>query len=323
MTQFMLLANNGFTTDDYPQPDDWAGVVRDMGVTWFEYFTDHMEPLMFRRVIRERSEFFQATRDAIQRHGIQVYSAATARVSYLQNMLSHPYEDMRRVGREWGEAMIDLAGALDADHISGHYDCIPIDDAFDRLPACIDRIVDEMVALSAYGAEHGLKAIFLEQMHRRQLQPNTIANGREMIERINARSAIPVHIQLDVGHMAFVKDDPDHGPADKDVYQWLATPFGGNQKLMVHAQQTDAAASRHWPFTPEYNAKGMIDVGRCIEAIERSGVEQAVIVLEILFSRGTRLEPIRRDLVESAECWRRALEAAGYDLQGDAFVKSG
>ena len=44
MTRFKIIGNNGFTTEDYPEPDVWAGVLKRSGLTEFEYFADHLEP---------------------------------------------------------------------------------------------------------------------------------------------------------------------------------------------------------------------------------------------------------------------------------------
>jgi hypothetical protein len=125
-------------------------------------------------------------------------------------------------------------------------------------------------------------------------------------------SAVPIYMHLDHGHAAPVFDDPTHGLRDKDPYAWMAERWGDNRLVLVHAQQCDAAASRHWPFTAAYNAKGIIDARRCIEAFESSNVEYAVFALEILFPRGTRIEVIEPAIVESAEYWRDALESLGY-----------
>jgi sugar phosphate isomerase/epimerase len=299
----------------------WARTLKRMGVRRFEYFADHIEPVVFRRVHEERSEFFKATVEAVKREGLEIWSGATARVSYLLNMLSHPYEDMRECGREWMRAFVDETRAFGAKYISGHYDCMSFAQADGDLDGWIDRVCDELAGISVYAKEKGLDGIFLEQMHRPQLQPNTISRAQYMLDRINAKSEVPFHIHIDTGHMAHVSGDPAHTARDKDPMKWLETPFGRNEMLLVHAQQTDAQASRHWPFTKEYNRKGIIDARKAIEAIERSGVKKAFVALEILFPRGTRIEEMEPALVESAEYWRSAFKALGYTERDCILVK--
>ncbi len=317
MTRFRIIGNNGFTTEDYPEPEVWAGVLERAGLKEFEYFADHLEPVLFRRVVEKESEFLRATREAIRAHGLKVWSGATARVSYLMNLLSHPYADMRAEGVAWCCAFIDLALKLGARYVSGHYDCLGKRDLAENFDAAIERMIDGLVRVGQYAARVGLEAIFLEQMHRPQLQPNTIERGHRILEELNARSPVPFHMHLDLGHAAPVFDDPTHGPRDKDPYAWMAEPWGANRIVLIHAQQCDREASRHWPFTPEYNRRGIIDARRCIEALASSGVGEAVIALEVLYPRGTLIEAIEPGIVASAEYWREALRGLGYKQAAD------
>lgn len=320
-TVFELIANNGFTTEDYPYPEVWCGVIKDMGLKKLEYFADHMDPLLFRPVVRDRSKFFQDTVRAIENAGLEVWSGATARVSYLQNMLSHPWPDMRAVAMDWMRAFIDQAVALGAPYISGHYDVIPKPDVERSLHACIDRMCDSLVEVSHYGKQQGLKAIFIEVMHRAQIQPYTIEGARYILNRCNASSSIPVYLHYDVGHSAFVKNDPAHTERDRDIYEWLRTPFGANEMLLVHQQQSDDKASHHWPFTADYNARGIVDGRKCIEAVEESGVKHCVFSIEVLFPRSTHIDVIRRELVGTADYWRKAFAACGYTEKDGVFEK--
>ena len=187
MTVFSLIGNNGFTTEDYPEPRTWAEVLQAMGCRRLEYFADHMEPLMLRRVIEEESEFFQATRRALSEAELEVFSAATGRISYRLNILSHPYPDCRREALRWCRSFIDLAVKLGARYVSGHYDVIPIPDVQERLSQAMDRLVAGLLEMADYAAEAGLAGIFIEQMHRAQLQPYTIAGAHELLGRLHPR----------------------------------------------------------------------------------------------------------------------------------------
>ena len=323
ITTFELIGNNGFTTEDYPEPAVWAEVLRAMGLRRLEYFADHMEPLMLRRVVEEESEFFQATRRALEHAGLEVFSAATGRISYRLNMLSHPYPDCRREALRWCRALIDLALKLGAPYVSGHYDCISKPDVAQDLAGAIDRLVAGLLEVADYAAQVGLRGIFLEQMHRAQLQPYTIAGAHDLLNRLNRRAAVPFHIHVDTGHAAFIRGDPAHTGPDKDIYRWLAEPFGRNEVLLIHAQQCDRKASRHWPFTERYNRLGLIDGRQVIRAVERSGVPRCVIALEVLFPRSTPIEVIRPAMVESADYWRHAFKDEGYVCREGLFVKAG
>jgi len=317
------MGNNGFTTEDYPEPDVWAGVLRSVELKEFEYFADHLEPVLFEDVWRQRTEFFTATLDAIRENALEVFSGATARVSYILNMLSHPFADMRRSAMRWCRAFVDMTLALGGKYISGHYDCMSQREVAENFAPAMRRLVELIVELSTYSAERGLEGIFLEQMHRPQLQPYTIRGAQEMLAAINDRAAVPVHMHIDTGHAAHVRGYSDHTAEDRDPYAWLAAAYGRNDKLLIHAQQTDDQASRHWPFTAHYNERGLIDAERVIEAVESSGVKECYVAMEILYPRATRIDMIKRELGESVEYWRSAFERRGYEKQGRYYVSHG
>ena len=318
MTCFYLVGNNGYSVQDNPEPEEWVRPIAEAGLRYLEFFADHMEPVIFERVIQERSEYFQATDQAIRENELSVVSVTTGRISYLLNVLNHPYPDARREGMRWCQRMVDLAAALGAPYASGHFDYISQRDVLKNEENALHRIVDGLVELSQYAASRGLKGLCLEQMHGRQLRPYTIAEAERMIEAINARSAVPVYLMADVGHMAHVStDDVDHTAQDKDPYAWLSRRYAGLDVLFVHTQQTDNQASRHWPFTPEHAERGIIDPGRVIEAVAQSGVAKAYLSFEILYARGAPLDDITHDIVESVETFRTALRAAGYVYDDD------
>ena len=321
MTRFRLVGNNGYTVQDNPEPEEWVRPIVRAGLHHLEFFADHMDPVIFENVIRSRSEYFQATLDTIREHDLRLVSVTTGRISYLLNVLNHPYPDARREGMRWCQRMVDLAAALGAPYASGHFDYISQKDLRERQPEAAQRIIDGMVELAEYAAQVGLRGLCLEQMHGPQLLPYTIAEGQRMIEQINERSAVPVYMMCDTGHMAHVPpEDPNHRAEDKDPYAWLSRRYAGLDTVFVHTQQTDRLASRHWPFTSEHDADGIIDPASVVEAIEQSGVANAYLSFEILWGRGAPLEPIARDIAESADRFRAVLRDKGYALEPNSAV---
>lgn len=284
-----------------------------MGLTTFEFFADHLEPVIYGPVLRNRSRFFRDIGKAVADRGLKVFSAATGKAGYQLNMLSHPYEDVRAAAKEWMAAFAELAAALGAGYLTGHYDNMSRPDWKADPWRAVGWVNDALLDLSHTAARLGLKGIFIEQMHRPQLQPNTIPNLHRILSELSARSpGVPFYPHLDVGHAAQVRDDPNHTARDKDPYAWLAEPFGRSDLVLIHLQQSDDHGSRHWPFTPEYNAKGIIEADRTLAAIRRSGVAHAVCSLEIFFPRGTDIAEIRPAMVESARYWREALARNGF-----------
>ena len=323
MTKFYLIANNGFTVQDNPEPSEWVKPIAAAGVRYLEYFADHMDPLFARQVIVNRSAYFQETMQTIRKHKIKVISVGTGRLSYLVNVLSHPYPDMAEEGLRWCKAMVDLAVAMGARFIAGHYDYISQSDLRARPEKAVERLMKNLVRLAAYAKRQGLEAICLEQMYTPHLKPYTVAEGQQMLVDLNSRSDVPFYMHCDTGHMAVgSKDDKDHTAADKDPYYWLRQRYAGMKKVFVHLQQTDAYASRHWPFTPQHNRNGIIQADKVIEAVQTSGVEEAFMSLEILYPRGTAIDRITPDIVESVRHFEAAFKAKGYKVADGVCTKA-
>jgi sugar phosphate isomerase/epimerase len=323
MTKFYLIVNNGYSVQDNPEPEEWVKPIAAAGVRYIEYFADHMDPLFAQRVVAKRSEYFQATMRTLRKHRIKAISVGTGRLSYLVNALSHPYPDMAEEGLRWCKAMVDEAAAMGARFIAGHYDYISQSELRQWSDKHMERLMDRLLRLAAYAKRKGLEAICLEQMYTPHLKPYTVAEGKEMLGTLNARAAVPFIMHADTGHMAVAaKDDRNHTAQDKDPYYWLRQTYGGMKKIFVHLQQTDAAASRHWPFTPQRNKEGIIEAKKVIRAIEESGVEEAFLSFEILYPRGQMIDKITPEIVASVKHFEKTFADMGYRVKDSVCVKA-
>lgn len=103
----------------------------------------------------------------------------------------------------------------------------------------------------------------------------------------------------DIGTVGFEEDG--------NPYKWLEKL--GSKTTTLHVQQTDKSSSRHWPFTEKYNKLGIIEAPRVIEAIEKSGNKEIVLILEIFHPP---FEPtdsqVVDDLKKSVEYWRQYMD---------------
>ena len=322
MTTFYLLGNNGYSVQDTPEPEEWVKPLVAARLTRLEFFMDHLEPVFYETIVREKSEFYQAIVRTLAANRIAVDSFTTGRLLYLTNGLSHPFADARREAQRWLALTARTAAALGAPMIGGHYDYISLRDWRD--PRAVQRMLDGMLAFAESAAREGIRAIALEQMYTPSLRPYTMADMEDIIGRLNERSAVPIYPMCDVGHMAVADPkDPAHTAADKDPCAWLARKYGGQDNVFVHLQQTDAVHSRHWPFIAARNAEGIISVERVIRAIESSGVARAWLSLEILSARGTPIDAIAGDIAASAEHVRGVLKKLGYAEEQGRFTRAG
>ncbi len=322
MTEFWLLGNNGYSVQDNPEPSRWVRPLVEAGFTYFEYFTDHLDPSFYANVLRRRSEFVKETLRVIEKNGLEAVAIATGRLPYLANLLSHPFDDMADEGLRWCKGLADMAQVFGAKYITGHYDYMTQQDAQRRPKQAVKKFMERFLRFAEYAGRRGVEAIFLEQMYTPQLKPYTIEEGRQMLRAINRKSAIPVMMHLDCGHAAPApQPDANHTKADKDPYRWMEEPFPGGDMVFVHLQQTDRTRSRHWPFTPRYNRRGIIRAEKVIRSILKAGPRIAFLSFEILYPRGSSLRQIGSELRVSREYFRSAFRKSGFDVSSDRIKK--
>jgi len=308
-----LLGNNGYTVQDHPEPEMWVRPLRKGQLRHLEFFADHLDPLYYANVIRNRSEYLTDTLKLLEQERITVDCVTTGRLSYLTNGLSHPYADMREEFMRWCEGMADLAVALGAKHVGGHFDYISLRDCERNLEGAVQRMLDGLLRFAECCAERGLESIFLEQMYTPQLKPYTISEADQILAYLNEKAAVKFNILVDTGHAALVpRSDRHHTNRDKDPYIWLSHKYPGVTKLWVHAQQTDREHSRHWPFTSRYNRLGFIAPESVVQAALMSGCEEIYLAIEVLYARGTPITQINGDIKVTCERFRRCLNKAGY-----------
>ena len=79
----------------------------------------------------------------------------------------------------------------------------------------------------------------------------------------------------------------------------------------MHLQQTDGLFDRHWPFTAEFNAQGIVDADRVVSLVRGFARADAELMLEAMFAFEAADADVLAALAESVEFWRPALAAVG------------
>ncbi|MBA7501246.1 MAG: hypothetical protein GH144_11285 [Clostridia bacterium] len=132
----------------------------------------------------------------------------------------------------------------------------------------------------------------------------TIDSTKELLERLNEDGLpIPIRLCLGVDH----GDLASRNPRDRDPYTWLREL--AHLSPVVHIKQSTKDKSARWPFTEEYNEIGIISPLRVMEAIEASGAEEVVLLLEISHRERYPIEyQVIDDLKKSVEYWRKYIK---------------
>lgn len=112
-------------------------------------------------------------------------------------------------------------------------------------------------------------------------------------------------------------------PEDGDLYAW--TRRLGAYSPIIHLQQTDGTASGHKPFTPQYNATGIVHPEKLFAALkqayaapEAAGMPPRVtdiyLTIEVFSGTAERPGDSLNNIRETAKYWRQFLPEDGMTL---------
>jgi sugar phosphate isomerase/epimerase len=298
-----LGINNCFAVKRWPQPDDWAQIVRDeLGLDIVELSLDLIEDI---DSPAGRQRAADQIRSALSRHGLRAEAVFTGLAAYSLNLLMHPDAARRRAAVDWYSRLVDLAARVGARGVGGHVGAMSAPDWSDpaRRAERWSGLQESLAEIAAAARAAGLEHLLVENLasHR---EPSTIAGLETLLTDGDAAHA-PVRLCLDVGHQCV----PGTTGSDRDPYAWL-THFG-SRLSEVQLQQSDGFADRHWPFTPERNEAGRIDPGRVLNALADAGAEDVLLVLEVIPAFEQDDEQVLAELRTSAELWEAALTERG------------
>jgi len=300
MTKLKLGVDLSFAKKRWPEPQEWINIVKNiLGLKYVEFDTDFLDPLF----ISESTwmDIASETNKLALKSGIEIHNYFTGAMTHCVNLLSHPDQRIRKDGLRWCEKAIQLTSKLGARGIGGHFDTISSNDLNnpERYKMLIDNLVNSFHHLSKLAKEEGQEFILWEQIYAPCEVPYTIEQTKEFMTRINDGAHVPIPLVIDLGHMCC--QNFAHKPEDTDPYEWLRQL--GHMTSVIHLQQCNGISSSHWPFTKEYNAKGIIEPKRVIDAINESGAKEMYLFFEIFFSLTQTDQQILDQMKESVEYW--------------------
>jgi D-erythrulose 1-phosphate 3-epimerase len=291
-----LGINNCFAVKRWPQPDDWAAIVRDdLGLDTVELSLD----------LLTGPDTTERTRAALQRHDLRADTVFTGLTAYSLNLLMHPDPGCRAAAHHWYRDAIDLTAQLGASAVGGHVGALSIPDAADPATRA-ERwagLREHLAELAAYAHQRGLDHLLVENLVTDR-EPSTMALIEDLCTERDALHA-PIQLCLDLGH-PFASGAT--GP-DADPYAWLE--HFGPRVPEVQLQQTDGRGDHHWPFTPEHNAAGRVDPGRVLDTLAAAGADDVLLILEVIPAFEADDQQVITDLGASVQAWTEALAERG------------
>lgn len=303
-TKFKLGVNASFAVNRYPEPEEWIRIVREeLGLGYAQFFADLIEPVIFSP--RSRDILIEKTKKACERYNVKIHSVFSGTIVHWYNFLLHPEKSVRCDSIRWYENYIDLTARLGVEacgSLMGSFSFRDLNTP-SRRKMLFKEIIDTWHHLARVAKQKGLSYIMFEPMSIQREIPCTISQTKELYERLNYGAELPIKLCMDVGHGAALSGKS----VDRNPYAWLKEL--SHLTPVIHIQQTDGKTSKHWPFTPEFNKKGIIEPEKVIDAVNQSGAEEVLLVLEIFHSF---FEPWDNEVIEankkSVEYWRKFIK---------------
>ena len=304
MSKIILGINNCFALGRFPEPEEWLRVVKDeLGLSNVQFSFDMLDPVIIDdEIVRDKCANIKKIADE---KGVVIDTGSTGEVTHKFNSLLDPDPGMRRCYLRWYEKMIRAGSILGVEASGVYMGTLSRKDEGDpeRKKFLISVLLEEIAYLTFIAKQEGQKYFLWENMSIPREPPCTIDETKELMERLNKISHIPVNLCLDVGHGYYRSPDP----RDRDPYTWLRE--FAHISPSIHMQQTDGKGSRHWPFTEEYNSQGVIVPEKVFETIEESGAEKTIIVFEFFYSAHAIPDESALDNLKiSVDYWRKALQ---------------
>jgi sugar phosphate isomerase/epimerase len=318
--QVYLAIDNVFASKRWTKTDEWAPLIRDMGITCIEASADtECDPLyMGKDYIIDWTE---AAKKAGVKYGITIANLYSGHGTYCTLGLTHTDPRVRRrMIDKWFKLMLDAASELNAGlGFFAH--------AFPEMVMQDKKLYDEyvhilengLIELNEYAIKTNCGSLGVEMMYSPHQYPYKIEQVKGLLTSVTEKSGRPFYFTEDVGHHTPVFQEGK----DADCYAWLSEI--GCYSPIIHLQQTDGKTSSHFPFTKERNAWGKIEGGKVLRALKASyetppekgmppRCDKIYLTLELFFPTAAVVKDCLDDVRESAAYWRRFVPQDGMRL---------
>ena len=289
--------NLGFAIKRWPQPHEWASVVREqLGLDLVQFSFDLLDPWW-----PQHRSLAKRTRAAADEQGINIHSAQVGLAKYTYNGLLHPDPDVRAASVEWWRRGIDVAVELGCVAMGGPVGAITVPESThgDVRERRYVELVETLRTLAEHAQLAGLESLLVEPTPLEREIPSSIVES-ERLARDLETSAVPVRYVLDVGHALF---QPLYG-TETVFLDWLR-PLG-RYVGVLHLQNTDLQSDSHWGWPDE---RGVFDVSAFAADVRAAGLHDVPVFLELFEAFEASDDLVLRRTITSVEHCKRELAA--------------
>jgi len=296
MARVVLGVNNGFASRRWPEPTAWATVIaEELGLREVQFSFDLLDPTM---PDPGRSAQCHEILRAVSEFGLSMRTTMTGSIAYARNHLAHPNPQVRAHALDWYARALETTAGLSAEASGGHIGAMSASDAANpaRRAFLQQQMIEAVRALTHVAAAHGQTYFLVEPMPTPREFPHTIEDTTWLLDAANEGAAVPVRLCFDVGHCI----SADSATVE-DPHAWLEQLLPWSP--VVHLQQTDGQADRHWSFSPEHNASGIVRPRRIVEIVKASPLERVLLLFEFAYPFDTPDRQVIDELKRSVEVW--------------------
>jgi D-erythrulose 1-phosphate 3-epimerase len=293
--------NACFAVKRWPEPEQWLNIIKEeLGLDCCQFSLDLVDPMLDEATT---GAYADAVREHAAATDVMLHSTFTGLAAYSWSLLLHPDRAMRDAAMRWYERAINLTVRLGALGTGGHLGALSVGDMANevRKQALLAEMRERLQSLSCYAAQRGLQFLLFENMAVPREWGYSIDQSQE-ITSLTFQGGVPLVLCLDLGHPCALHT----GTASDDYLAWLAQPWPHTP--VIHLQQTDRTGDHHWPFTPEYNQKGIVEAARVLEAISLWPANSDVyLFLEPIHPFEADDASVLEELRQSVQHWQAAM----------------
>lgn len=252
-----------FCNKRWKNPQALAEFVDSLGVRLVQFSWDLVNPWWEEGI---RDELAGEYARAFRQRRIEITISFSGMAAYAYSSLLSEDERVRKMGMDYLKRAVDMTAAMGIPALGPPAGCmesleglqnigrkkadIEVQDAgkenhrgYVKRGEVRKRLVDDLILLSRYGAQKGLKQLYLEPTPVQTEIPCTALEAGILMEQLSGKTQIPVGLVLDWGHVLC----PSFNEEPADMNYWLSACKG--YVGACHIQQCDGKGDRHWGFT--------------------------------------------------------------------------
>lgn len=324
--EIKLGLDGAFATRRWEDPENVIRLTKQLGFDIHEYCCDQIDPFFMGS--REFTlELAARAKQAAEEYDVEIFDTYTGMATHRWHSFAHSRPEPGQRMKLWITEMMDLTRAMGVYRWGGHVSALPVEVL--EKPAEVTKRLAQLYAtwreLAVIAKEKGLKALAVEQMYVPSEVPWTLEQAEEFLIAVNANAdGVPIYLTIDVGHQAGQQYGMT-GP-DLDYLEWIRrfAPFAE----VFHLQQTTPEASAHWPFTPEYNEKGKVEMDKLMDVLPEAHenwqsspvcevlepVDCNMLILEVIPSSTKSEDNLLDELSQSADYLKQFVPEEGITL---------